>query len=79
MGVATLRETLIRQLDLVVSVGSQIGIVNDQYQALVRGGVVIFTGEQLASFGFTHPDLPGDLTSSTHWALQGESTMTAVG
>ena len=79
MGVASLRQHFIMEMSLAAEVGEQIGIISDQFRALVHGGVVIFSRDQLQSFGLkNHPDLPEDLSTHAHWALTGESNLVAV-
>jgi hypothetical protein len=73
-GMATIRESMLRQLHLPASVGAQLGIVPDQWTTLRRGAPVVLTREQLAMFG--HPSMPANLADHASWTLSGDNTLT---
>jgi hypothetical protein len=75
----SLRASLAKKLSLAANVGAQIGVVSDQYRALVRGADVTFPAIQLQAFfpgGGEHPALPADLGSASSWVLTGDNTLT---
>lgn len=72
----TIREAVRCLIRLPAEVGAEIGIVSEQYVALVRGRDVVLTREQLS--GIVHPNLPADLDAHAQWTLSGDSTLTPL-
>jgi len=77
-GVRSLRDDLYTRLALPASVGGELGIVDPQVAALMRGDVVTFSTAQLRSFyptGTEHPSLPANLGASDAWDLSGDDEL----
>ncbi len=75
-GEATIRHSLIMQLDLAARVSEQIGIVSDQYARLKAGLPVVVERAELQQFG--HSRMPANLGAYAQWSLGVDDALTPV-
>lgn len=75
---ASIRELLAAQLSLAASVGSQLGIVSEQYRKLRAGQPVELSAAQLRGF-VAECDRPGcDLDAHDRWLLVGANELQPI-
>lgn len=75
---ASVRELLVSQLSLAASVGSQLGIANEQLARLRRGQPVELSSAQLRGF-VAECDRPGcDLDQHDRWLLVGANELQPI-
>lgn len=72
----TIREAVRCLIQLPAMVGAELGIVDEQYAALVKGADVVVTSDQLR--GIVHAKCPANLDAHKQWTLSGDSTLTPL-